>query len=395
VDTNAFQQLLGNLSDADAYVENMALVLQYTESYQRFLHHAIGEMNKARALRYQQNKDDRRRKFLSTLEREGKELTSAEERKFDADEEIHYQESLPKHVISPKSRLTDVVTELGGYYSVLERALLLGTMQRAFHASSNEDNFFSSVTILKATDNMHSSGSRALQTSLLEGSFYAAQRSTLRAFATGHTQSAAAAANNCSDAIGRFLLEVMIRRCEASTSALRPGEGLLHGQGGIGQAALAVVTTAQKGLSKSSEDKYSAKQKLDDEIARACSTFNDLEVAVDYVQKLELKLLQEVQSSYPHGHETEQLVMCVKSLNIVSESFRNASDQCISQLGNTVLPRVRSIVTEIIGQESVTASSFSTVMTGASLSTAFKLNYELDDLGYKISQISEGYVSKL
>jgi hypothetical protein len=396
MDDCGFHNLLGNLGEIDAFVEAMALKLQYTESYNRFLHHAVDEINKARVLRYKQRKEERRRKFISSLERDGREFSSDDERKFEAKEENLFKESIPKQVLAQNSHLVNVVTELGGYYSVLERALLFGTMQRAFHTSSLEE---SSYFVMTSAKDSSSIGSRALQTSLLEGSFFAAQRSTLRAFATGHTQAAAAATNFCSDAIGRILLEVMIRRCEASTSALKPGEGLLPGQGGIGQAALAVVTTAQKGLSKSSailhEDKLSAKHKLEDAIARTCSSFNDLEATVDYVQKLEMKLLQEVETTFPQGHETEQLIMCIKSLGSVVDSFRSASDQCIGQLGNMILPRVRSIVTEIIGQESVTASSFSTVMSGTSLSSSFKLNYELDDLGYQLAQISEGFVSKL
>lgn len=396
-DDCSFHKLLGNLGEIDTFVENMALKLQYTESYNRFLHHAMDEINKARNLRYKQKKEERRRKLISSLERDGKEFSIDEERKFEAQEEILYKESIPRQVLAQNSRLVNVVTELGGYYSVLERGLLFGTMQRAFQASSQEESSY--FTILNAKDSCHLIGSRALQTSLLEGSFFAAQRSTLRAFATGHTQAAAAATNFCSDAIGRILLEVMIRRCEVSTSTLKPGEGLLPGGSGIGQAALAVVTTAQKGLSKSSgisnEDKLAAKQKLENEIARTCSPFNDLEAAVDYVQKLEMKLLHEVEATFPHGHETDQLIICIKSLGSVVEAFRTASDQCIGQLSNVLLTRVRSIVTEVIGQESVTASSFSTVMSGTSLSSSVKLNYELDDLGYQLAQISDGYVSKL
>jgi hypothetical protein len=87
MDDCGFHNLLGNLGEIDAFVEAMALKLQYTESYNRFLHHAVDEINKARVLRYKQRKEERRRKFISSLERDGREFSSDDERKFEAKEE--------------------------------------------------------------------------------------------------------------------------------------------------------------------------------------------------------------------------------------------------------------------------------------------------------------------
>jgi hypothetical protein len=55
-----------------------------------------------------------------------------------------------------------------------------------------------------------------------------------------------AAANFCIDALGRALLQVLVRKTEISTVALRrPAEGLLVGQAGISQAAMSALQKVQ------------------------------------------------------------------------------------------------------------------------------------------------------
>ena len=270
-------------------------------------------------------------------------------------------------------------------------------MQRAFlNASRPDERNFAPLAILSVASaspdgapsrgarNPNAPGSRALQTAVVEECLYASQRSTLRAFATGHTGTASAAANFCADTLGRVLLEVLVRRADMGISMLKPGDGLLEGQGGlgqVGQAALAVmrdtakkIPTGRKGVAPAAggksialdeeEERAVMRHRIEVGIARACANLNDLEVAVDYSRRLEDKFLNEIEMSFPRGHETEQLRMCVKSLSPVTESFRHASDRTVDQLVSTIMPRVRSIVNEAVGQESTTSTSFSTVIGG-------------------------------
>ena len=79
-----------------------------------------------------------------------------------------------------------MAAEIGGYYSSLERCLLLAGFQRAFIQSSYpDDSTFARVAVGSAGPD-RGAGSGALQTNLVEECLFAARRSTLRAFAIGH-----------------------------------------------------------------------------------------------------------------------------------------------------------------------------------------------------------------
>ena len=45
-----FTVVVGIISDVNTTLEEWALVMQYTESYERFIHHAVAEVVKARKL---------------------------------------------------------------------------------------------------------------------------------------------------------------------------------------------------------------------------------------------------------------------------------------------------------------------------------------------------------
>ncbi|EJK55434.1 hypothetical protein THAOC_24834 [Thalassiosira oceanica] len=60
-DDCGFASEVGNLADVDASQEEWALVMQSTESYERFIRHAVEEVCKARRLRREQRREERRR----------------------------------------------------------------------------------------------------------------------------------------------------------------------------------------------------------------------------------------------------------------------------------------------------------------------------------------------
>jgi hypothetical protein len=114
-------------------------------------------------------------------------------------------EILPAH-----TQLHEVVAEVGGYYSSIERCLLLASMQRAFYATNIAP--FSPLGIKG-----HSVvGTKALNTSLMETCLYAAHGGMQRGFVTGHMGMAAAMANFGSDCLGGVLLQVMTGRAQGS-----------------------------------------------------------------------------------------------------------------------------------------------------------------------------------
>lgn len=203
--------------------------------------------------------------------------------------------------------------------------------------------------------------------------------------------------------LGRVLLESLSHRAEAGSSLLKPGDGLLSGQGGLGQAALSVMSTAQKGLGRKTrlgadvkEEELAAmkQEEINAGIARSCASLNDLEVAVDYTRRLERKLTQEMESTFPASRqETVQLRTCITSLSGVTELYKNASKEAADHLVAILMPRIRSIVNECVGQDSTTSTSFMT--SGTVTMSTVKMNYNLNDNAYEMAQISEGYMSRL
>ena len=420
MDDCGFKAELGTFVQVNANLDELALLLQHTESYERFIRHAVDEVNKARTLRKEQKREEKKKKWIQDLENEGKDATLEEAAEFDEEEDEMEKMRRVQDVLPTQTQLNEIVVEAGGYFIGLERTFLIASLQRAFQSVTlSDERSYSPITILSQNNRSSNSvGRRALQTSLVEECLYAAQRSTLRAFATGHSSTASAASNFCADVLGRFLLEVLIHRADGGTSMLKPGDGLLPGQGGLGQAALAVMSSAQKGLARArtsttkglmvggvsvggggghlneAEEKMLMQQRITEGIAMACAKLNDLEVAVDYTSRLEKKLLDDMQTTFPEGKkETEQLKTCIKSLMGVKDSFFTASNDSIDHLVSTVMPRVRSIVTESVGQDNVTTSGF---MGGSSTpGHTVRMNYHLDTEAYEMAQLSEGYMSRL
>ena len=381
LDDCGFSSELGEVAELDALLDELALVLQYTEAYERFIRHAAEEVSRARAHRLELKKQDKHEKKTNT------------------DEEVEVE----VEIIARYTELNKIVAEIGGSYSGLERTLMMGNMQRAFinGTSSDSRNYTELASQSISASSVHGNvvGSKALQTSLVEETFYAAQRSTLRAFATGHTGTACAAANFCADAIGRVLLEVLSKRVEECASALKPGKGLLVGQGGLGKQAFAALSTVGIKATKGGENPEQTRRQIEDGIARACAAFNDMEIAVAYTRQLETQFQNEVDNGFPAGDLTEQLEMCIKSLGSIADELDAASKQSIYVLSQQILPRVRAIVNDAVGQENTGAAAMGGVTVGvmstSNVASSVRMNYDLDDEAYELSQAGDGYLARM
>lgn len=157
-------------------------------------------------------------------------------------EEAPYQalEILPSH-----NQLMEAVTKLGRYYSVVERCLLLASMQRAFTCQPT----FAELE-----------NGRALKTSLVDTCLFAARRSAQRGFGTGHCGTASAMINFSGDTLGGVLLEVMTRRAQDSGVAkLKPGDGLLEGS----LSLFSTTSNLMRGTTQNqSDDEATRQQKM-------------------------------------------------------------------------------------------------------------------------------------
>lgn len=390
-DDCGFATKVGSLADVDSAMEEAALCLQHTESYTRFIRHTVREVNKARALRHTQEQRQQR------MERERKEwatgMSSKPEQFQDAEKDY-----VPLEILPAYTPLQEVVAEVGGYYSVIERCLLLASMQRSFSSMVEEDmRFYTPLGLPTTSSTNRRAGQKAIQSSIVESCLYAARRGTQRAFATGHTGTASAVANFCSDCLRGVLVEHLSRRAEdIGVKSLKPGEGLLTGSGGILDASNILrqgqtLSSAVGGVKQ--KDKVEKQREIEQGIAFACATLNDLVVAAHHTQELENVLLHAVDKGYPpNDHETEQLRMCVKGLSPVAEVFQLSATNAIESLISVMKPRIRAIVTDAVGDGS--GGGF---MGGGAVTDrhAVRMNYDLDEEAYQLLEVSEGYISRL
>jgi hypothetical protein len=410
-DDAGFSTQVGSLADVDASLEEAALCLQHAESYTRFIQHTVREVNKARALRHHAEQEERR------MERERREWTtgmssstssgnSNEKNSQEGSDDDDEKEYVPLEILPAHTQLQETVAEVAGYVSAIESCLLLASMQRAFAISPDDPRQYSALGIM---------GEKpiggALQTSLVESSLFAARRGTQRAFATGHTGTASAVANQFADCLKSVLVQYLSRRAEElGVNALKPGEGLLTGSAGIfGATSLSMAgRQAHQSVMGHGGSKIDEKRRQDEireGIAWACATLNDLEVAAHHTQGLERLLLSSVDQGFPpNTHETEQLRMCVKSFGPVAEAFKLSADQTIESLVSVLKPRIRAIVTDAVGSDhgaSHVSGGFSSVIGGGGIAKgttdrhAVRMHYDLDEEAYHLLEVSESYISRL
>jgi hypothetical protein len=392
MDDCGFSVEVGTLADVDAAMEEAALCLQHTESYARFIRHTVNEVNKAREIRYNAEQDERR------MEQERQEWATGMSSGGAKDTELLPYK--PLEILPAHTQLHEVMAEVGGYYSGIERCLLLASMQRAFSTAHLDPFYYSSLGAKGHTPGV---ATHALKTSLVETCLYAARRGTQRAFATGHTGTASAMANFCSDCLTGVLMEFLSRRAEElGVARLKPGEGLLEGSAGIFNNASNLIrqgtNVGSSGLGQTKVDEATRRQRIRQGVAQACATLNDLEVAVRHTEQLEAFLSVAIDQGYPpSSHDTELLRMCVKSLGPVAQSFKGASNRAMNSLVSILTPRVRSMVGDALGLETSTTSSFmsSSVMGKGTDRNTVRMNYDLDEEAYQMLQLGEGYMARL
>ena len=417
LDDSGFSTEIGSLADVDASMEEAVLCLQHAESYTRFIQHTVREVNKARGLRYQSEKEERRmereRWEWSTGMKQPDESKDKESENNDSelDEEEEYS---PLEILPIHTMLQEKVAEVGGFYSTIESSLLLASMQRAFAISSDDPRQYSALGISATASVSSGSGSRMnmktngpLKTSIVESSLYAARRGSQRAFATGHASTASAVTNYFTDCLRDVLVQHLIRRAEyLGVNALKPGEGLLEGSGGIFGTATGLGLTSRQAHHVNVVEEKQRQQQIEEGISRACATMNDLEVAAHHTKELQRLLTKSVDQGFPpKTPETEQLRVCVKSMAPVVGSFTLASDQAVESLLSELKPRIRAIVTDAVGSDHGAAhgvgaaSGFSSVIGGGGKTStdrhSVRMNYELDEDAYQLLEVSESYVSRL
>ena len=91
--------------------------------------------------------------------------------------------------------------------------------------------------------------------------------------------------------------------------------------------------------------------------------------------------------------------MCIKSIGLIADELDAASKQSIEGLSQQILPRVRAIVNDAVGQENTGAAAMGGVtvgvMSNSNTASSVRMNYDLDDEAYELSQAGDGYLSRM
>ena len=361
-----FQDRIGTLADTDSAMDETAKCIQTAETYLRFCQQTASEVNKARKLRHEQAMRQERYEWESSA-------GGAEAKEHEAAE---YQDMV---ILPPSTPLHETVTELGGQYALIERCLLLATMQKAFLSNydENDSRYFRPLSVVSETDDR-------LQTTLVETCLYATRRSLQRAFATGHCGTASACLNFCVECLNDTLTDVLTRRAEDEGVHLLKEALMLSNSAALFNNASNLI----KQGNASAKEEMVKKQKAEQTTARACAVMNDLEVAVRHTEQLEQLLRKTIERSYPTSQH-EGLHLCLKSLEAVSQNFVASGDSAVDSLESILKPRIRNIVNDAVGSEATAGGAF---MAAEKL---MRMNYNLDEEMYNMLEISESYGARL
>ena len=396
-DDAGFSHQIGSLSDVDASLEEAALVIQHAESYLRFLAHSCEQINMAHKIRHDQNVQRRlqeKRQRQSEWDSSDASAGGDEKDTSGMDDEPELAEYKAIEILPPSTQLHQTIAEVGGQYVSVEHCLFLASLQRAFSTPDTEARYYRPLGI----DLSEVPNSQAKQTSMVDACWYAARRSTQRAFVTGHNGTASAMANFVADSLTQVVTEVLRHRAEdLGVAHLKPGEGLLVGSAGIFNNASNLIRAGQK--TAGGADDVLRRQKVQQQICQACAVINDMEVAIHHTKNLERFLTDTVEKGFPaQTHETEALLMCVKGLSMVQEGLQSATDTTIESLESILRPRIRSIVSEAVGSEGSATAAFIVSPIGGGKADdrgSAGMNYNLDENAYNLVQLREGYISRM
>ena len=354
----------GHSGDMNDEIDDIGLVMQHSETYDRYLRHLASE-----------------------LERET---------------------GRAQPVFPSVTPLNETVAELGGYYTLLEQAQLESFLRKAIemdevqlgkldaHARPGE----SSAGGLPMSpggvgDGGDGAGGRGvvggISSSSVEDALYVAQCAAQRAIAAGHPGSCSAVINHVNNALGEELLDHLTARAAAAAKEL--GKVVAGGLAGDAQKLMrtgidlikekagdrlmdGVKTMAGQsgGGGAAGSGGAVGEESVDEErrtVRMALVALNNLESASVNIVRLRDELLAEVREAFPsNGPAMAQLIACVSELQATAQRFSTALEDVLSTVGKQLQPRLRTTVADLLSIDKHSSI------------------YLLDEAGYQATQSS-------
>ncbi|GMI04430.1 hypothetical protein TrVE_jg7472 [Triparma verrucosa] len=320
-----------DLEEVDKACEECACLIQYIQGYDTFVKHCCSEVERASALRLRSRSGE---------EEDG--------------------EDKPSPPILPKTELEEAAIELGAILSGGEQALLLASIQL--------------VLVSPATFEPYDENPRAQCSNYIEEIFYAAQKSAMRAIASGHEMSTCVVLNTCSNSLSMVMRETLKgKRTSKATQ-------LLAGSRDVATAALENVADVASNINnlrrggrggEAEDDKAREKER---KLTEAGAAFNDYTQAVQYFGRMQEVLMEEIENGGEEKIDAEgQLASSVKLFAVARAQLEE--EDPLFELAAELGARVKSIVDRVGETE--------------------ECNYEIDEQGYERFESTGGWLGAI
>uniref|UniRef100_A0A7S2WIB6 Conserved oligomeric Golgi complex subunit 4 n=1 Tax=Rhizochromulina marina TaxID=1034831 RepID=A0A7S2WIB6_9STRA len=287
--------------------------------------------------------------------------------------ELEAQGQREAAVLPSVTALDGVVTELGGDLSNAEMGLLGVGIRKAI----DMDN-----TAQVAADFSRSSNGDAPTSSAVEDPFLVAGNALNRSLATGNCTVASAVINHVNNSLAEDLFDALKTKGQAAANRLG-GEGgvaslLTHtgaqqylkvmqdnmkkaGVAGPSSSSSSSDTAAGRGRdgrggtaedAKTGDASMSAAGAKNRTLLEAMVTFNNLEAAAAYTQRLRENILKDILNDFEEGPEMPQLLAVVQGLQSTAGRYLEARDDALATVATQLKPRIRSLVSDLVSEKS-------------------------------------------
>ncbi|CAB1096950.1 unnamed protein product [Ectocarpus sp. CCAP 1310/34] len=373
------------LGKADALLEELAVLTQHTESYDRFVKFLVMEVEGAHP-----SQEEFEATRAPTNGEDGESKTgggggAAAER----------PSVLPAPILEPvmpaRTRLQEAGAEVAVYYSQIEGQLLEASVSKAI-----------------AVDEV---APGAAASSCAEDAFFVAQRCAKRALATGHAGAASAVVNHVGNTLGVDLLEALVRKDQlqmdnwegmgaglasdltsSATAAIsnirRTGAGAVPGvSGGISAGGGGLGSTpGGAGKSGGGGGRPDASSAMmgggvsggaggagggigGNMNSNECLVYvNTLEACSTFAVRLREMLERDASAAFGGGaggggggagHDAERVMSCLQGLGSTRALFTRAASDCLEEVLNRLRQVLRTVVSSHLGEKSAVSYQLS------------------------------------
>lgn len=374
--------------DLDALMDELALVIQHTESYDRFVRYLAAEAKKTRSS-----------SSSSSIQESGTE------------------ENKEMVVLPAATDLNGAIAEVSGPFAVLEHHLMRSSIHKALeidelpplapltcHQGGLQGSGIAAASAAGSGREEEVYGPGAVGTgsggapqtsSCVDDTFYVVRRCARRALVTGHAGTASAIVNYINSTLLDELMPVLSAKVRSLREmplpvGLNPATGAAaapsNSSGGGGRKAGAAIVAAKQHWSRVKGGFEAGLETAQQLTAVAAGSLmggagiglvgggagtityypateaklaldrlvmlNNLAACAVYTIKLQQELMAEVPSIFQDDPSTDQLMVCLGEMSETSRQFEQACEEGLQHVGALIKPKIRGFLQDALGVQS-------------------------------------------